>query len=48
MNAEVKTAFTKYDVTVEGADGYTGIAYKVYVCDMADPNDTANTYKVTI
>ena len=48
MNAEVKTAFTKYDVTVEGADSYTGIAYKVYVCDMADPNDTTNTYKVTI
>lgn len=48
MNAEVKTAFTQSVVSVEGANGYDGIDYKVYVMDMANANDTANTYKVTI
>ena len=48
MNAEVKTAFTKSVVSVEGANGYRAIDYKVYVMDMANANDTANTYKVTI
>lgn len=48
MNAEVKTAFTKSVVSVEGANGYQAIDYKVYVMDMANANDTANTYKVTI
>lgn len=48
MNAEVKTAFTKTVVSVEGANGYQAIDYKVYVFDMANANDTANTYKVTI
>lgn len=48
MNAEIKTAFTKSVVSVEGANGYQAIDYKVYVMDMANANDTANTYKVTI
>lgn len=48
MNAEVKTAFTKTVVSVEGANGYQAIDYKVYVMDMANANDVANTYKVTI
>lgn len=48
MNAEVKSAFTKQVVSVEGANGYQAIDYKVYVMDMAKPNDAANTYKVTI
>lgn len=48
MNAEVKTAFTKSVVSVEGANGYQAIDYKVYVMNMANANDTANTYKVTI
>ena len=48
MNAEIKSAFTKYTVDVEGANGYTAKSYKVYVMDMANANDTANTYKVTI
>lgn len=48
MNAEIKTAFTRSVVSVEGADGYSGIDYKVYVMDMANANDTANSYKVTI
>lgn len=48
MSAEVKTAFTMSVVSVEGANGYDAIDYKVYVMDMANANDTANTYKVTI
>lgn len=48
MNAEIKSAFTNLTVPIEGANGYTGIDYKVYVMDMANANDTANTYKVTI
>ena len=48
MNAEVKSAFTKSVVSVEGANGYDAIDYKVYVMDMAKANDAANTYKVTI
>ena len=48
MGAEVKTAFTKYDVQVEGNNSYTAAAYKVYVMDLASPNDTANTYKITL
>lgn len=48
MNAEIKTAFTKSEVTVEGANGYTGIAYNVYVLDFAAANDAANTYKITL
>ena len=48
MNAEIKSAFTKYTVDVEGANGYTAKSYKVYVMDMANANDASNTYKVTI
>lgn len=48
MGAEVKTAFTKYEVQVEGNNSYTAAAYKVYVMDLASPNDTANTYKITL
>lgn len=48
LGAEIKTAFTKNVVSVEGANGYNSIDYKVYVMDLAKANDTANTYKVTI
>ena len=48
MNAEIASAFTKIEVNVEGAHGYTAIAYNVYYMDYANPNDTANTYTVTI
>lgn len=48
MNAEIKSAFTLHNIEVEGASGYTAIGYKVYVMDLANANDTANTYKVTI
>lgn len=50
LNAEVKSAFTKSTVNVEGNNGYTAIEYKVYVTDFADPvkNGKANAYNVTI
>ncbi len=48
LNAEIKTAFTMITVSVLGANDYSGIEYKVYYTDYANPNDTQNTYKVTI
>lgn len=48
MSAEIKTAFAKYTIDVEGANGYTAASYKVYVMDLAAANDTANTYKITL
>lgn len=48
MNAEIKTAFTKQTVAVEGSNGYTAIDYKVYVLDRAEPVTEANTFKITI
>lgn len=48
LNAEIKTAFTMITVSVLGANDYSGIDYKVYYTDYANPNDTQNTYKVTI
>lgn len=48
MSAEIKTAFAQNVVSVEGANGYSAIDYKVYVMDMANANDAANTYKVTV
>lgn len=47
MNSDVKDTFTKYTVTVPGANGYTGIAYKVYVFN-AEGGISARTYTVTI
>lgn len=48
LNAEIKSAFTKSTVSVEGANGYEAIEYKVYMTDFANPVDKANTYTVTI
>lgn len=48
LNADITSAFTKSDVNVEGAAGYTAISYKVYRLDFAKPNDAANKYTVTI
>lgn len=48
LNAEIKSAFTKSTVNVEGANGYTAEEYKVYMTDFADPVKKANTYNVTI
>lgn len=48
LNAEIKSAFTKHTVSVEGANGYEGIDYKVYVLDRATAVTEANTFKITI
>lgn len=48
MSAEIKPAFTELSVSVLGANDYTGINYRVYYLDYANPNDAQNTYKVTI
>ena len=47
MNSDVKGTFNKYEVTVPGANGYTGIKYKVYVFNAAG-GITKRTYTVTI
>ena len=48
LNAQIFSSFTKTTVQVEGANGYTAMAYNVYYLDYANANDTANTYTVTI
>lgn len=46
--SNIVSSFTKSEVSVEGANGATAIAYKVYTMDFANPYDTANKYSVTI
>ena len=48
LNAEVKGVFTKSSVSVEGANAYTAIGYKVYRYTPAVPFQAAATYNVTI
>lgn len=48
LNAEIVSGFKLATMQVAGANGYSPIEYKVYTLDYAKPNDTANTYKVTI
>ena len=48
LNAQIVGSFKGTTIDVEGANGYDAISYKVYYLDYAVPNDTANTYKVTI
>ena len=51
MGMPIETGFTKSTMAVYGANGYRNAdneTYKVYVMDFANPNDTANTYTVTI
>lgn len=48
MNAEILPAFTAYTVSVEGANGYSAIEYRVYVQQFANANDKANTYTFKI
>lgn len=48
LNAEIKSAFTKSEVNVAGANSYAGINYKVYVSNFAEPVAAANSYTVTI
>ena len=47
-SAEIISAFETKTIKVEGAEGYTAVDYKVYICDYANAAIAANTYKVTI
>lgn len=48
LNAEIKSAFAKSTIAVEGANGATAIDYKVYTADFAEPVAKANSYTITI
>lgn len=48
LSAEIKSAFAKSTIAVEGANGATAIDYKVYTIDFADPIAKANSYTITI
>jgi hypothetical protein len=48
LNADVKGVFSIETVAVEGANGYTPVAYKVYTYVPAEPFSAAATYNVTI
>ena len=48
LNAEIKPSFTETTLTVQGAEEEVGISYRVYSIEYAKPNNTANTYAVTI
>ena len=48
MNADVTSTFTKSSVNVEGAEGYTAVAYNVWVFEPAVPYENAATLKVTL
>lgn len=48
LSAEVKSAFIKSTLSVEGANAYAGADYKVYVSEFAEAVQKANTYNVTI
>lgn len=48
MNAEVTSTFVQSSVNVEGAEGYTAVAYNVWVFEPAVPYENAATLKVTL
>lgn len=48
MNAEIVGAFTKTTISVEGANGYDAIEYKVFTTEYAEAAKEANKYNVTI
>ena len=48
MNADVTSTFVQSTVSVEGAEGYTGQDYKVWVFEPAVPYENAATLKVTL
>lgn len=48
MNADVTSTFVQSSVNVEGADGYTAVAYNVWVFEPAVPYENAATLKVTL
>lgn len=48
MNADVTSTFVQSSVNVEGAEGYTAVAYNVWVFEPAVPYENAVTLKVTL
>lgn len=48
LGSEIKDSFVKQNVDVEGANSYSAISYNVYVKDLANPQENATTYTVTI
>lgn len=48
MNADVTSTFVQSSVNVEGAEGYTAVAYNVWVFEPAVPYENAATLKVTL
>lgn len=48
MNADVTGTFTQSSVNVEGAEGYTAVAYNVWMFEPAVPYENAATLKVTL
>lgn len=48
MNAEIAGVFNKTVVSVEGANGYEGINYKVYTFVRSSATTESNSYTVTI
>lgn len=48
LSADVKSVFTKTTVNVEGANGYSAIAYKVYTYTPINPYSSEVNYIVTI
>ena len=48
MNADMTSTFTQSSVNVEGAEGYTAVAYNVWVFEPAVPYENAATLKVTL
>ena len=48
MFAESITSFGVIQIDVEGANGYTATAYKVYTLEFANANDKANIFSITL
>lgn len=48
MNADVTSTFVQSSVNVDGAEGYTAVAYNVWVFEPAVPYENAATLKVTL
>lgn len=48
MGAEIGSSFALNTIQVSGENNYNPVDYKTYILDYANPNDTQNTYNVTI
>lgn len=48
MGAEISPSFVLNTIQVAGENNYNPVDYKTYILDYANPNNTQNTYNVTI